>query len=386
MSPENELHLSFYQEVTALQESHDIYLVKHVETGRLFVRKQLTHYDKKVYEALQQGHFNGIPVIQELIETDDALILIEEYISGQTIEEILQHRIFSEDEAVRTMTDLCRILRPLHMHIPQIIHRDIKASNVMISDQGQVFLIDFDASKFYDPSKSRDTVLIGTENYAAPEQYGFGQSDSRTDIYACGVLICKMLTGKTLGESQYDGPLAGIIRLCTQMDPDDRFKTVDALSTALSQYERPVISAVPATSDTSTVPTPHATPVRRSGLQRFIRQLPGFQSGRPLPAVLGAIWYLFIISGLFFGTSHDKNGQPITGAQAWLMNIYVVALFMTETLYLGNAFGWRERFPFKKRRGRSLFLGAARIILGAALIFGAYLIVTTILSLIIEIV
>ena len=390
MTPQDELRLSFYRKVKPLHAAHGIYLVQHVESGRLFVRKQLAHYDRRVYEVLQRGRFPGIPAIEEMIEADGVLILIEEYIPGQTLEQILNTRLFTETETVLIMRQLCAILQPLHGFTPPVIHRDIKASNVMLTESGQVYLIDFDAAKLYDPDKSRDTILIGTEQYAAPEQYGFGQSDCRTDIYAAGVLMCKMLTGKTLSEADYDGSLSDIIRLCTQMDPAHRFKTVEALTHALEQHDSAPVAAAPggvAASEAAggaqasgvTVPV-NAAPQKKS----FLRQIPGFKSGRSLPAIAAVIWYVIILVLTFTTEFRDKDGTLITGFEEGVYRLFALSLFLLETFYLGNAFGWRDRFPLKKRRGRNLIFGIIRVFLGALLIFGACLLIASILILLVE--
>ena len=120
--------------------------------------------------------------------------------------------------------DLCQILKPLHEYDPPIIHRDIKPSNLILDSQNHLFLIDFDASKNYNPDKSRDTVLMGTEDYAAPEQYGFLQSSERTDIFSVGVLANKMLTGVLPSESRPVGPFQSIISKCLSIDPQDRYQ------------------------------------------------------------------------------------------------------------------------------------------------------------------
>ena len=188
----------------------------------------------------------------------------------QTLQE---HGCFTEEETIPIILSLCEVLRPLHAHDPEIIHRDIKTTNLILRDDGTLYLIDFDASKMFDPAKNRDTVLIGTEDYAAPEQYGFAQSDRRTDIYAIGVLMCKMLTGKTLSEADYSGPLTDIIQLCTQMDPRGRFNTVDALAYALKQLL-----------DTPTMPASKHLPDTyyddQSVRKPFYKNIPGFGSGK----------------------------------------------------------------------------------------------------------
>lgn len=373
MTPEDELRLSFSEEVAPLNSKHGIDLVRHTGTGRIFVRKNLQHYDRKVYDILRESKFSGIPVIEELIEQDDTLILIEEYISGSTLEQTLQeHGCFTEEETIPIILSLCEVLRPLHAHDPEIIHRDIKTTNLILRDDGTLYLIDFDASKMYDPAKNRDTVLIGTEDYAAPEQYGFAQSDRRTDIYAIGVLMCKMLTGKTLSEADYAGALAPIIQLCTQMDPKGRFNTVDALSYALKQLiNTPTMPAQKQSSETHSDDQSVRHPIYKN--------IPGFGSGKVLPAVAAVIWYLVIIYNLIFTKNYDSKGNLMTGLEHWMRNIYFAAVCLFETFYIGNAFNWRNRFPFKKREDMSSVINFIRIILGVGLIFAACLLITSLL-------
>ena len=373
MTPEDELRLSSYKEVAPLNSKHCIDLVLHTGTDRICVRKKLQHYDREVYDILRESKFSGIPVIEELIEQDDTLILIEEYISGSTLEQTLQeHGCFTEEETIPIILSLCEVLRPLHAHDPEIIHRDIKTTNLILRDDGTLYLIDFDASKMYDPAKNRDTVLIGTEDYAAPEQYGFAQSDRRTDIYAIGVLMCKMLTGKTLSEADYAGALAPIIQLCTQMDPKGRFNTVDALSYALKQLiNTPTMPAQKQSSETHSDDQSVRHPIYKN--------IPGFGSGKVLPAVAAVIWYLVIIYNLIFTKNYDSKGNLMTGLEHWMRNIYFAAVCFFETFYLGNAFGWRNRFPFKKREDMSSVINFIRIILGVGLIFAACLLITSLL-------
>lgn len=96
-----------------------------------------------------------------------------------------------------------------------------------------MILIDFDASREFDAGKPEDTVLLGTREYAAPEQYGFGQSDARSDIYALGVLLNKMLTSTY---PRYERPaesLGEIITRCTALLPEQRCASVEELKSAL---------------------------------------------------------------------------------------------------------------------------------------------------------
>ena len=134
-----------------------------------------------------------------------------------------------EDEAVSMIIQLCRILKQLHRCRSPIIHRDLKPANIMISSDGVVKLIDFNAAKEYRMGQMEDTCLMGTREYAAPEQYGFGQSDARTDIYALGVILNRLLTGDFPKNKLYEGRLKPVIQTCIQMDADARYQSVELL-------------------------------------------------------------------------------------------------------------------------------------------------------------
>ena len=146
---------------------------------------------------LREHHISGIPEIQELVEEDGQLYVIEEYINGVSLKEVLDERgPLPFQVAANYMQQLCLILQPLHTLYPPIVHRDIKPGNIITLPSGKLYLIDFNSAKEAYGVKSRDTVLIGTVGYAAPEQYGFFESQPTADIYAMGVLFNVMLTGQ----------------------------------------------------------------------------------------------------------------------------------------------------------------------------------------------
>ena len=106
-----------------------------------------------------------------------------------------------------------------------IIHRDVKPSNVILQGKTAV-LIDFDASRKYDASSRKDTQVLGTVGYAAPEQYGFTQTDSRADIYAVGVMLNVMLTGEHPSRTLAKGHLGRVIQRCTMISPQRRYPNI----------------------------------------------------------------------------------------------------------------------------------------------------------------
>ena len=219
------LELSQYRDICNINDRDNILLLEHIESGQKYVMKLLSIYDKSIYEYLESNPIINMPGIIAVYEGKNYLIVIEEFIEGKTITQILDRREFSEDETVKIAVDICKILDKLHNISSPIIHRDVKPSNVMIRDNDTICLLDMNASKWYNPEKNDDTRYLGTENFAAPEQVGFGLSSSSTksDIYALGMLMNVMLTGHFPKEERARGKLWDIIERCISMEADNRY-------------------------------------------------------------------------------------------------------------------------------------------------------------------
>ena len=114
------------------------------------------------------------------------------------------------------------------LHSINIIHRDIKPSNIMITKEHDIYLIDFGIARFYVDNADSDTTKLGTKGYAAPEQYGFQQSDFRTDIYSFGKAFDYLF--KT---NDIKAGLKRVISKASAFDPNDRYKTVVELKRAV---------------------------------------------------------------------------------------------------------------------------------------------------------
>lgn len=227
MTLQEECRLSYYEEVRQLSQNHNVFLVRHQESQQLFVRKVLTAYNLEIYHYLKDHPIDNTPKIYDLIEDEGRLIVIEEYIEGKTIQEILDKHAnnLPQDWTYRIIVQLCHIVENLHKVHPPIIHRDIKPSNIIVTDLQEVKLLDLNAAHLVDMTKAEDTVLMGTKGYAAPEQYGFGQSDVRTDVFALGRLLEQLCPDN----KRYDA----IVSKATQIDPGKRFQSVQEFEEAL---------------------------------------------------------------------------------------------------------------------------------------------------------
>ena len=149
--------------------------------------------------------------------------MLEEYVQGDTLSEILEGGLLTTAESKQIVRQLCSALWVFHSM--GVVHRDVKPDNVIIRGKEAV-LIDFDASRIYKSTIQEDTQILGTTGFAAPEQYGLSQSDGRADIYALGVLLNIMLTGEHPSRKLAGGRMGRIVQRCTMVNPSKRYKNI----------------------------------------------------------------------------------------------------------------------------------------------------------------
>ncbi|MGN0386215.1 MAG: protein kinase [Lachnospiraceae bacterium] len=230
------LALSDYEEVGFINGRSDIIMVKSLENGQFYVKKYLKEYDLSVYQYLKEHPIAHMPRLIAIYEGSNNLVVIEEYVEGKTLSEILRDGDLPQDKAIKIAISVCKILKELHGGEKAIIHRDIKPSNIIISDEETVYLLDINVAKWYKPEEAEDTKLYGTLYYAAPEQfgYGFSASSEKSDIYAVGMILNVMITGKMPKEEKAAGPVWDIIEKCISLEPKMRY-TAEELIAALER-------------------------------------------------------------------------------------------------------------------------------------------------------
>ena len=144
------------------------------------------------YKKLKEHPQPIAPKVIYCSESDGETLIVEEYVQGESLlERLEQGRNLTEKEAEHILLQLCDGLQ--YLHEQGIIHRDIKPSNLILQNGGIIRLIDFDAARTVKEDKSEDTRFLGTKGYAPPEQFGYGQTDERSDIYSVGITMQKML-------------------------------------------------------------------------------------------------------------------------------------------------------------------------------------------------
>lgn len=227
-----------------------IYLTQHIYLKSFWIIKKIKSQDtsfENELNILKQLNHPSIPLTVDVISQGDVCYIIREYVEGLTLEEHIVHcGVLKEEEVLQIGIQLCEVLAYLHQAFDRpIIYRDMKPSNIIIKKDGSVRLIDFSIARYYDAQKIKDTNFLGTKGFAAPEQYGFSQSDIRTDIFGVGATLHYCLTQNDLGKPPYRfHPLREyrqdisieterVILKATSMSKHDRFSNSEELKNAL---------------------------------------------------------------------------------------------------------------------------------------------------------
>ena len=184
----------------------------------------------EAYRKLLTVRTSALPEIYDVADLEDGQIILEEFISGLTVAQVMETGKYRSSGAKKVLLEVCNALSVLHNR--GIIHRDVKPENVMIDHCGRVVLIDLNASRHISAT-NKDTVIMGTVGYAAPEQLGITQSDARTDIYAAGVLLNVLLNGVHPTQKLARGYYGRVIKKCTAINPADRYQSAENLARVL---------------------------------------------------------------------------------------------------------------------------------------------------------
>lgn len=226
-----------------------VYLAENVKLGTLWAIKEISKVSHSKVDLLVEPNIlkklkhAALPRIFDIIEDDNSIYIIEDYIEGIPLDKKLIRCGKIQEQIVGEWgRQICDVLIYLHGLKPNpIIYRDMKPSNIMLTKEGKIKLVDFGIAREYKTESTNDTTYIGTRGYAAPEQYGTAQTDARTDIYSLGVTLYHLLTGKSPKNAPYEiRPIREIdeslsigmeyiIDRCTKANPDQRYQSVEEL-------------------------------------------------------------------------------------------------------------------------------------------------------------
>lgn len=191
-----------------------------------------------------------LPRIVGIEEDPKFFYIIMDFVQGENLKTVvISSGPQAQDTVVSWGVKLCDVLT--YLHGKGIVYRDMKPANIMLSPDGNIKLIDFGIAREYKENASEDTTALGTEGYAAPEQYeGKGQTDARTDVYGMGITLFQLLTGVNpssykenifsirLQNPNLSSGLDKIILKCTNKDPKKRYQSTEELKKALLNYRK----------------------------------------------------------------------------------------------------------------------------------------------------
>lgn len=240
-----------------------VYLAMNEKANKQWAIKEMRKEKNKNYEIMKQSLITEtnllkelkhpyLPSIADIIESDDTIIIVMDYVEGRPLSDILSEEgVIEEDKVADYAIQLCDVLDYLHSQKPPIIYRDLKPANIMLRPDGKITLIDFGTARKYNYDSVSDTTCLGTIGYAAPEQFAgetLRQTDARTDIYNLGATMYHLLTGVNPSEPPYElypirrwdeslsNGLEKIILRATRKDPDKRFNDCKEMSYALQHF------------------------------------------------------------------------------------------------------------------------------------------------------
>lgn len=354
MTLEEQCRLSYYKKIADISTHKNVCLVQHMENNRIFVKKEQEIYCREVYDYLKECNNPHVPRIFECMEDDGKLVIIEEYIQGESLAEHLEEGgVYTPEEVCRFLITICDVLEQLHQLPQPVIHRDLKPENILIQESGYLKIIDFNTAKQYEQGRESDTVIIGTRKYAAPEQFGFRQSDARTDIYALGVMMNYLLTKKYPDEALYASPehgkisLSHIITKSIEFSPDDRYQTVMELRKDLQTVLAKITKAGFSLSEKD---AKQKVCSEKRGLWNLPLLPPGFRTGTIWKMLLGGIGYLLIFWMVFTMEVNNSEDGAVTGFYLWANRLTFLAWLLLTIAFYANYLDLQEHLPLMRRK------------------------------------
>lgn len=210
-----------------------------------FVRKKIPNRlaNQGVWSLIESCGCARLPKVEATYSLPDQFVVVYDFVPGQTLEElVVAKKRLVPDEAASLAADICEAAAALHSR--GVVHRDLSPRNVIVAADG-AHLIDLGIARMRVEGASRDTTSLGTRGFASPEQYGFAQTDARSDVYAIGKLLGYMLTGlqpdgdeyeRALGDASVtDSRLAEVVARACAFEPSSRYQSAAEMARALGR-------------------------------------------------------------------------------------------------------------------------------------------------------
>lgn len=292
-----------------------------IRDGKVYVLKVIPFEDTELYRRLSGISSEYVAKVYETVRIENEFYAVIEFIQGVTLTDYIKKNGVMTDVQLRDIIlQLCSGLEAIHSL--GIIHRDINPNNIMLDDSGKVKIIDFGISRFQKANQAADTQILGTQGFAAPEQFGFSQTSIRSDIYSVGVLINYLKTGCLPSEKTDNGEFSSVILKCTQMDEHNRYSNTAELASDIAHGKK---------------------------FDRFIRSIPGFRKNVLWHKVVALIYYAFdalLIFGPTYEGEYDFKNDILWDAGVFFMFVVPVPILL-------NQFDWQNRWSFTRNKIKS---------------------------------
>lgn len=243
-----------YEKISLISEKtyNKVWLANLKNSDTIVVVKEISNANTDVLNSVASIKNIHIPNILSCETNGDITTIVEEYISGMPLDSYIKDKQLSELEIISLISQVCDGIKTLHTQNPPIIHKDLKPSNILVSTDGTVKIIDFDAARKYNDTADTDTCHLGTSGFASPEHYGYSQTDARSDIYSIGAVMYELFSGRQFPKNSSEltlnadelcnsahkssKKLIHIIEKCTMFNPSARYQNIDELKHALTNY------------------------------------------------------------------------------------------------------------------------------------------------------
>lgn len=292
-----------------------------IEGAGPFVRKKIPAEMARrgVWSALGLCSCTRLPRVEATYELPDQFVVVYDYVPGKTAESLVKESgVLPEAEATRIASEVCEAAGALHEL--GVIHRDISPRNIVVSADG-AHLIDLGIARLRVEGAVRDTNALGTYGFAAPEQYGFEQTDARSDVYSIGCVLGYLLTGLVPNADGYQEALADeahvsaqvrtIVQKACSFEPSSRYQSAAELSAAL-RGEKPAEAEVLVAEQTASAATRGKTPRGARPSRRY----PWFITlAQVMAFVLAAFCMVMFVRGVL-GRQAASGGDDAAAASA----------------------------------------------------------------------
>ena len=278
----------------------NITFVKNNTTNQICIQKIIPIEQKEVYEYLLHHRIKNTPEVYDIKYFDNFIIVLTEYIEGSTLTEYLNNIYLQSKDDIKydintfyiLINNLLDIVKNLQ-HSNKIIHKDIKPDNIIITKNNELYLIDFDSAKIY-TNTNKKTQLLVSIGYAAPEQYGFGNTNMQTDIYAIGKIIDDFTT--IIDDDDLSKKLQPIINKCCELNYKDRYKNISHLKADIYRAKHNLI---------------------------FLA-IPGFRTGNVINEIIATYFYILLFYICFINTSVNNTALNLSIFCSIILSIFII--------------------------------------------------------------